>query len=111
MKLHLGNITIAPNIWQAAAVLALIFALVLILAYMSRNFLQWSLGGFGIGVLIGFILAIILEGFLLIGGKTVVINLLKWKNAPPQVQQVLNDGHVKLLEALSVPKSCWPSSK
>lgn len=106
MKLGLGNITIAPNIWQAAAIIALIFALILILAYMSRNFLEWSLSGFGIGLVIGFILAIILEGFLIIGGKTVVTGLLNWRGAPPQIQKVLDDGHKKLLDTLNVPASC-----
>ncbi len=106
MNLHIGKITIAPNIWQAAAIIALVFALILVLAYMSRNFLEWSLSGFGIGLLIGFILAVVLEGFLIIGGKTVVTGLLSWKNAPPQVQNVLNEGHAKLLDTLNVPASC-----
>lgn len=111
MNLKISNFTIAPNIWQAAAIVALVFALILILAYMSRNFLEWSLSGFGIGLIIGFILAIVLEGFLLIGGKTVITGLLSWKSAPPQVQSILESGHTKLLEVLSVPKSCWPASK
>lgn len=106
MNLHLGSVTIAPNIWQAAAIIALIFALLLVLAYMSRNFLEWSLSGFGVGLFIGIILTIILEGFLLIGGKSIVTSLLSWKSAPPQIQKVLNDGHKKLLDTLNVPASC-----
>src|SRR5581483_7523367 len=106
MRLHLGSVTIAPNIWQAAAIIALIFALLLILAYMSRNFLEWSLSGFGIGLLIGFILAIVLEGFLITGGKTVVTGLLSWKAAPPQIQKILDDGHQRLLDTLNIPASC-----
>lgn len=78
---------------------------------MSRNFLEWSLSGLGIGLFIGFILAIVLEGFLLIGGKTVITGLLSWKDAPPQIQNILNDGHTRLLEVLSIPKNCWPASK
>jgi hypothetical protein len=111
MRLNLGNISIAPNIWQAAAIIALIFALLLILAYMSRNFLEWSLSGFGIGLVIGFIIAIVLEGFLIIGGKTVIISVLNWKTAPPQVQKIINDGHQKLLETLNVPASCSSYAK
>ncbi len=111
MKVHIGGITIAPNIWQAAIIIILIFVLVLVLAYMSHNFLEWSLGGFGIGMVLGVILAIVLEGFLLVGGKTVLTGLLSWKQAPAPIQRVLDDGHVRLLEVLNVPKACWPASK
>lgn len=111
MNLKIGNITIAPNVWQAAAIIILIFVLLLVLAYMSRNFLEWSLSGFGIGLALGFILALVLEGFLIVGGKTVLTGLLSWKNAPAPIQRVLDNGHTSLLEVLSVPKSCWPDSK
>lgn len=111
MKLQLGNISIAPNVWQAAIIIVLIFVLILVLAYMSHNFMQWSLSGFGIGLVIGIILTIILEGFLLIGGRTVLTNVLKVNNAPEPVQKVLDDGHTRLLEVLEVPKACWPEEK
>ncbi|CAN5298860.1 hypothetical protein BH10PAT1_BH10PAT1_2790 [soil metagenome] len=110
-QVHLGNISIAPNIIQAAVIIILIFVLVLVLAYMSHNFLQWSLSGFGIGAVIGFILALILEGFLLVGGKTVLTGFLSIKNAPAPVQKVLDNGHTTLLEVLKVPKQCWPNVK
>jgi Na+/H+ antiporter NhaC len=111
MKLHIGSITVASNVWQAVIIVVLIFVLILVLAYMSRNFLEWSLSGFGIGLVIGFILAIVIEGFLLIGGKTVLTGILSWKKAPAPIQKVLNDGHTRLLEVMNVPKQCWPNVK
>ncbi len=105
-KLHLGPISIAPNVWQAAAIIALIFVFVLVLAYMSRNFMEWSLSGAGIGLVVGFILALVLEGFLIVGGRTVITAALGWKNAPAPIQNVLTEGHQKLLDALNIPASC-----
>lgn len=111
MNLHIGKLVISSNIWQAAVIIILVFVLILVLAYMSRNFLEWSLSGFGIGLVIGFILAIVLEGFLLIGGKTVITGLLSWKTAPPVVANVLNSGHQRLLDVLNVPASCSATLK
>lgn len=110
-KVHLPEVSlphtsIAPNILQAIAIIFLIFIFVLVLAYMSHNFMEWSLSGFGIGFFIGFVLAIVLEGFLLVGGRTVITGLLNWKHAPAPVQNVLTTGHQKLLDALNVPASC-----
>ncbi|SRR5258708_21863460 len=105
-KLHIGPISIAPNVWQAAAIIALIFVFVLVLAYMSHNFMEWSLSGAGIGLVVGFILALVLEGFLIVGGRTVITAALGWKNAPAPIQSVLTEGHQKLLDALNIPASC-----
>lgn len=105
-KLHFAGITIAPNVWEAVAIVAFIFAIILLLAYMSHNFLEWSLSGAGIGIIVGFILALILEGFLIVGGKTVITAALGWKNAPAPIQNILTTGHKQLLDALNVPASC-----
>ena len=106
MNLHIGPFTISPNIWQAGAIILLIFVLVLVMAYMSRNFMSWSLSGAWIGLVVGIALTLILEGFLLIGGKTVIISLLGIKNAPQPIQSALDSGHKELLDALQVPASC-----
>ncbi len=106
MKLNFAGINIAQNYWQAGAIIFLIFILVLVMAYMSRSFMSWSLSGAWIGLVIGFILALVLEGFLIVGGKTVVTTLLGWKNAPKPIQTVLDEGHAKLLDTLGVPASC-----
>lgn len=106
MKFSLPQIHIAPNIWQAAIIVVLLFVLLLVMAYMSRNFLNWSLSGAGIGMVVGFILAIVLEGFLIVGGKTAITAALGWKNAPKPILSAIDSGHKKLLDALNVPASC-----
>src|SRR5258708_28653373 len=105
-KLHIGPISIAPNVWQAAAIIALIFVFVLVLAYMSHNFMEWSLSGAGIGLVVGFILALVLEGFLIVGARTVITVTLGCKNDHAPIQRGLTEVHQKLIEYLYSPSSC-----
>lgn len=57
----------------------------------------------------GFLLALILEGFLIIGGKTAVTQILGWKNAPKPILTALDAGRSKLVDVLGVTTSI-PSS-
>ena len=107
----LPHVTVASNVWIAGGIIALIFAFVLVLAYMSRSFMSWSLSGFGIGFVIGILVALIVEGFLLIGGKSIITAGLGVKNAPAPIQNILDSGHKQLLEALNVPASCSATLK
>ncbi len=109
--ISLPYITLASNVWIAAGIIALIFALVLVMAYMSRSFMSWSLSGFGIGLIIGVLLSLIVEGFLLVGGRTVITAAIGWKNAPAPIQNILTTGHKQLLDALNVPASCSANLK
>jgi hypothetical protein len=52
------------------------------------------------GIFFGFLLALILEGFLLIGGKTVLTGVLGWKNPPAPLSQALDAGRSKLIQVL-----------
>ena len=64
--------------------------------------MNWSLKGGVIGIFFGFLLALILEGFLLIGGKTALTEVLGWKNPPAPLAQVLDAGRSKLIQVLGV---------
>jgi hypothetical protein len=48
----------------------------------------------------GFLLAVVLEGFLIIGGKTFFIEILGWRNAPKPISTALDLGRGKLVEVL-----------
>lgn len=50
----------------------------------------------------GFLLAIIVEGFLLIGGRTMFTEILGWKNAPKPISTLLDAGRAKLVAVLGV---------
>lgn len=64
--------------------------------------MDWSLKGGIFGIFFGFLLALILEGFLLIGGKTFITETLGWRNAPKPIANVLEAGRGKLVKVLGV---------
>ena len=98
----LGNYVFAPSYLLAAAIVFLLFLLVLTLAQVRRHFLTWSVKGGVFGIALGFFLALILEGFMIIGGKTVVTEILGWKNAPKPILTALEAGRSKLVNVLGV---------
>ena len=68
----------------------------------------WRAGAGVALVVIGFVLALIMEGFLLISGRTALTALLGWKNAPEPIQNALDAGHTKLVDVLSATDSAKP---
>ena len=88
--------------WRALAIVVLLFLLVLTLAQVRRHFIDWSIKGALFGIFFGFLLALFLEGFLIIGGKTAVTELLGWKNAPKPVLIAIEAGRNKLVDVLGV---------
>lgn len=101
--LRLGRLDIAPTYWQAAAIVFLLFLLVLTLARLRHLFVNWSLGKNAIAMLFwGFLLALILEGFLLIGGRTLFSEILGWENAPKPISVALDITRAKLVDVLGV---------
>lgn len=50
----------------------------------------------------GFLLALILESFLIIGGRTLFTEILGWENAPKPILNALDAGRNKLVDVLGV---------
>lgn len=97
-----GNVSVSPSYFQAGAIILLIFLLVYSLAHLRRMKIDWSLkGGFSM-IAIGFLLAIVLEGFLMLGGKTVLIEVFSWENPPKPIAKALDSGRAQLIEVLGV---------
>ena len=71
--------------WQVIAIILLIFLLVIVMASVRRHFLEFTVRGAGMGILLGFLLALVIEGLFLIGGRTILISTLGWKNAPKPI--------------------------
>ena len=96
-----GQVDVAPTYWQAAAIVFLLFLLVLTLARMRYLYLHWSLGKTSVAMVFwGFLLALIVEGFMLIGGKTLLTELIGWKNPPKPISTALDSGRAKLVNVL-----------
>lgn len=100
--LNFGRFTVSPSYLQAGLVLILVFVIILGIAQYRRHMVNWSLKGALFGIFIGFVLALILEGFLIIGGKTVLTQTLGWKNAPKPLLNLLDIGKTKLVEVLGI---------
>lgn len=99
-NLNLGKFSFSPSYIQVGEILLLLFILVLTLAQLRRHFVDWSFKGALFGLFFGFLLALILEGFLIIGGKTVLTQVLGWKDAPKPVANLLDVGREKLIQVL-----------
>ena len=97
---NLGKLSFSSSYIQAGAVVALLFVLVLMLAQLRRHFFDWSIKGALFGLFFGFLLALVLEGFLIIGGKTAITQVLGWKDAPKPIANLLEVGRGKLLQVL-----------
>ena len=107
--LKLGNLSFPIPYIQATAIVFLIFILILTLAQVRHHFVNWSVKGALFGIFFGFLLALILEGFLIIGGRTVITSILGWKNAPAPISLALDAGRNKLIQVLGI-KDQIPSS-
>ena len=94
------NISIPGNLGLAVLIAVLTFVLFLTLSLTRRHFLNYSIKGAGFGVLIGFLFALILEGFLLIGVRTAFTEVLGWKNPPRPIAFILNIGNKRLEQVL-----------
>ncbi len=109
---QIGGTTFEPAYWHAGAIVFLIFLLIITMAQVRRHFMDYSLKGGFFGVLLGFVLALVIEGFFLIGGHTILTNVLGWKNPPKPLSNALDAGKSKLVDVLgSQVSSPEPKSK
>lgn len=98
----MNNFSVAPTYIQAGAIIILVFLLVISLAQFRHHFVKWSMKGGLIGLFFGVILTLILEGFLLVGGHTVLTGVLGWKNPPKPFSTALDLGKSRLTNVLGV---------
>lgn len=108
-NLNLGKFSTPIPYFEVAAIIFLLFLLVLSMAQFRRHYVDWSFKGALFGIFFGFLLALTLEGFLIIGGKTALTEVLGWKNAPKPLQVALDAGKTQLIQVLGLQTSI-PSS-
>lgn len=102
LNVNLGKISFSPSYIQAGAIVVLLFLLVLTLARVRRLYVNWNFSSAGSMIFIGFVLALILEGFLILGGRTMLTEILGWENAPKPLKNVLVAGRERMAEVLGV---------
>lgn len=101
-NVNIGKISLPISYVQAIAVVVLVFLLVLLLAQFRHHQINWSFKGAFFGIFFGFLLALLLEGFLIIGGKTAISSVLGWKNVPAPISLALDAGRNKLIQVLGI---------
>ena len=97
---NLGKFYFSPSYVQAGVVIVLLFVLVLMFAQLRRHFVNLSFKGALFGLFFVFLLALVLEGFLVIGGKTAITQVLGWKDPPKPLENILEVGRTKLVQIL-----------
>lgn len=108
--LSFGNFSMPFSYLQAGAIVILLFLLVLAMAQFRRHEVNFSLKGALFGIFFGFLLALFLEGFLIIGGRTAITEVLGWKNIPKPFSVALDAGRDKLVKVLGVTDQIPSSS-
>lgn len=99
----IGSFEIEPTYWQAAAIIVLLFLLVFTLARLRYLYVNWHFDKNSFAMLFwGFLLALIVEGFLMIGGRTLFTEILGLKNVPKPISTILNIGRNRLITVLGV---------
>lgn len=88
--------------FQAGLTVLMLFLLILTLGQLRHRFLHWHMEGVIPGVIFGFIIALLLEGILIIGGRTILIEVLGWKSAPKPISNALDAGRNKMVSVLGV---------
>lgn len=101
----LGKYSLTVPYVQAIAIIFLIFLLIITMAQIRHHYLDWSFKGAVFGIFFGFVLAFIVEGFFLIYGKTALIALFGWENAPKPISSLLDVGKNKFSNVLGVQDS------
>lgn len=101
-NINIGSLGPGSPYFKAAIIIFLLFILLLVLAKMSRGYVSWYMSGWYIWLGLGFIFAVIIEGFLLVGGSTIITQVLGWRNAPKPIASFLDAGHSTLVKVLGV---------
>jgi len=87
--------------WMAVVIVILIFLLLFTIARIRYLYIHWNFGRSAWSMLFwGFLLALVLEGFLWIAGRTVLTEVLGWRNAPKPIGTALDLGRSRLINVL-----------
>lgn len=93
---------VGQNQLKVFAIVALCFLLVLVLAGVRKYLVKSTLQSGFIGIGIGFALALVLEGFMLLSGNTFITGFLGWQNAPKPVLKLVEDSRQRMVNVLGL---------
>lgn len=100
---NIRGIYVEPTYWMAGTIFLLAFLLLLTLARLRYLYVHWSLNRSAISFLFyGFLLALIIEGFFILSGRTIFTEVLGWENAPKPVSTLLDVARSRVAKVLGV---------
>ena len=106
----IGNLNIDATYWQVGAIILLVFLLVFTLARLRYLYVHWSISKGSLAMLFwGFILAVIVEGFFMLSGRTIFTQVLGIRNVPKPFSTALDLGRSRVENVLGTQASI-PSS-
>lgn len=107
---NIKGVYVEPTYWMAIVIVILIFLLLMTIARVRYLYVHWNLSKTSLSFLFyGFLFALIIEGFLILSGRTLFTEILGWKNAPKPISTLLETGREKLVDVLGVTEEV-PSS-
>lgn len=103
---------ITPTYWQAGAIVLLLFLLLFSLARLRYLYVHWHLDRTAYSMFFwGFVVALIVEGFLIVSGKTFLSAVLGWKNPPKPIARALDAGRARLIKVLGASEDAMSTEK
>lgn len=97
-----GGWVFSPNYLQAGLMVLCVFLLILTFGMLRHRYNHWTVKGIFPGIALGFLLALLVEAALLVGGRTIITEVLGWKNAPKPISNVLDASRSHLVDVLGV---------
>lgn len=104
-QVKIGSMNLRPEYWQAGLILFMLFLILMTIARWRHLYVKWNLKGFIPSILFGFLVTLLLEGILIVSGRTFLTEILGWENAPKPISTALDEGRNKLIEVLGVTDS------
>ena len=95
-----GGFIFEPSYLQAGLIVFLIFLLILTFGMLQHRYNHWTVKGVMPGVAFGFTLALLLEAMFLVGGRTILTEVLAWKNPPKPISNALEASRSELINVL-----------
>lgn len=89
MSINLPNISIPSSSLVLVGIGIVAFFVFLIMARMSRMFLEWNFSGAGLGFFVGILITAAIGGFIVLKGGNLLKNLAMWDQTPEPVKKVL----------------------
>ena len=92
---------VSPGAQKAFFIGLGIFLFLLLFAFTRHHMLSWSIRGAWFGIVLGIVVALAVEAFLLVGGRTLVVEAIKNERTPKSVRVFLQENLTELAQSLA----------